>query len=131
MALGVFASEASASTAVGEGWLRGLQTDRAASEQVRPWHFERRLGARTVEVSVSWTECRRRPAATVTKQIVERPGRAIITTTVHVPTRPAGTACLRLRAKQNVRVRLQTPDAQLKLYDGSYSPPKLRWPRGG
>lgn len=131
MALGFFGPEVSPSPAAGGGWARGLRTEAAASEQVRPWHFKKLLGARTVEVAVSWTACRRHPAATIKKQIVERPGRAIITTTVNVPTPPAGTACLRLRSKRNIRVQLERPVSQLRLYDGSYSPPKLRWPRGG
>lgn len=104
-----------------------MTADRAGTTTAHPWHFRRRLGVRTVEISVSWAACVRRPASTIQKHVIEHPGRAVITTIVQVPTPPPGTACLKLRQKRNIRVRLGTPVAQLKLYDGSYSPPKLRW----
>jgi hypothetical protein len=110
-------------------FVRGVTADRAGTTTARPWHFRRRLDVRTVEISTSWTACSRRPASTIEKHVIEHPGRAVITTIVHVPAPPPGTACLRLRQRRNIRVRLGTPVVQLKLYDGSYSPPKLRWPQ--
>jgi hypothetical protein len=110
-------------------FVRGVTTDRAGTTTARPWHFRRRLSVRTVEISVGWTACGRRPDSKIEKHVIEHPGRAVITTLVRVPALPPGTACLRLRQRRNIRVRLRTPVSQHKLYDGSYSPPKLRWPR--
>jgi hypothetical protein len=111
------------------GFVRSATADRAGTTTARPWHFRRRLGVRTVELAVSWTACSRQPASTVRTHLIEHPGRAVITTLVHVPARPPATPCLKQRQRRNIRVRLGAPVAQLKLYDGSYSPPKLRWPR--
>jgi hypothetical protein len=110
-------------------FVRDVIADHAGISTARPWHFRRRLGFRTVEIAVSWTACNRRPASTIRTRVIERPGRAVITTLVHVPAPPTGTPCLRQRQRRNIRVRLAMPVAQLKLYDGSYSPPRLRWPK--
>lgn len=110
-------------------FVRGVTADRAGTTTARPWHFRQLLGARTVEISVSWTACSQRPAANIEKHVIEHPGRVVITTIVHVPAPPPGTGCLRSRQRRNIRVQLRMPVAQRKLYDGSYSPPKLRWPQ--
>jgi hypothetical protein len=47
---------------------------------------------------------------------------------VHVPAHPPGTPCQRSRRRGSIRVHLRRPVAKLKLYDGSYTPPRLRWP---
>lgn len=111
-------------------FVRGVSADRTRpTTAARPWHFRRRLGVRTIEIAVSWTACSRRPAATVRTHVIEHPGRAVITTFVHIPALPPATPCFRQRQRRNIRVQLGPPVAQLKLYDGSYSPPKPRWPK--
>lgn len=102
--------------------------DSSGAATARPWHFRRQLGRSTVEISVSWAACRR-TVPKIKVRVVERPHRAVITTRVHVPARPPGTSCLRLRGRRSIRVRLGRPVAGLKLFDGSFSPPKLRWPK--
>jgi len=103
--------------------------DETETNVVGHWHFRRQLGRMTVEISVGWTTCTRQQASVIRVQTVERPSRAVITARVRIPTPPPATPCLRQRRIQNIRVRLRTPVSRLKLYDGSYSPPKLRWPK--
>jgi len=110
---------------------KASSTSRAGTTVARPWQFERKLGAKTVEISLSWTDCGRRPAPTRRAKVVERPGRAIITALVHTPASSPGTPCKRVRKKGKIRVRLDRPISSLKLYDGSFTPPKLRWPESG
>jgi hypothetical protein len=93
----------------------------------RPWYFRQQLGRLTVEIFVTWPSCSLKTVPTIHADVIERPGRAVITTRVYVPPPPPG-KCLRLLRRQDIRVRLDRPVAALKLFDGSYSPPRLRWP---
>jgi hypothetical protein len=105
----------------------GVADLRAGAGTARPWHFRRTVGERTVEISVGWGACSRKPAPTIEGKVTRRPGQAVITVFVEVPSPPPDTPCQRLRLKRNIRVQIGTPVDQLKLYDGSFSPPKLRW----
>lgn len=92
-----------------------------------PWHFDRRLGARTIQIDVSFGACARQPSPAISPRVVERPGRAVITAFVRLPPQPPATKCLRLRLERRLRVRLGSPVAALVLYDGSFSPPRIRY----
>jgi hypothetical protein len=64
------------------------------------------------------------------KTVVERPGRAVITISERpVPVNP-GSHCLKSRGRSELRVRLGAPISELDLYDGSASPPQLRFSNG-
>lgn len=99
------------------------------SARARPWHFGRQLGRLTVEISVGWRACSRATVPTIRAYVVRRPGRAVITTRVHAPPHSPDSPCMRLLGVRNIRVRLDVPVSRLKLFDGSFSPPKLRWPK--
>jgi hypothetical protein len=104
---------------------------RATVGTARPWHFRHTVGERTVEISVGWGACSRKPAPTIESKVRRRPGEAVITVFVEVPSPPPDTPCQRLRLKRNIRVQIGMPVDQLKLYDGSFSPPRLRWSGSG
>ncbi len=92
-----------------------------------PWHLRRMLGLRTIKVAIGWTSCGR-SAPTIHADVVERPGRAVITTLARSQPLPPGTACLKMRGIAYKQIRLGAPVADLKLFDGSYAPPRLRSP---
>lgn len=100
-----------------------------ATDHARPWHLERNLGKKSVEISFSWIDCGEHSTPSKHAQVVERPGRAIVTALVHVPAHPPGTPCQRARRRGSIHVHLRRPVAKLKLYDGSYTPPRLRSPK--
>lgn len=100
----------------------------AQSSEPRPWHFQRVLGSKTIEITVGFVACSRQSAPVIRPKVIERSERVVITTLVYPRSVPPGTRCLRLRGKRHLRVKLGAPVSHLKLFDGSYSPPKLRWP---
>jgi hypothetical protein len=95
----------------------------------KPWRFVRRLGRSTVELSFAIGICSKETVPKIHPRVRERPGRAVITIWVSIPEAPAGTPCMRSLKKRKIRVKLGKPITKLKLFDGSHSPPILRWPR--
>lgn len=92
------------------------------------WKFHRTLGAQTVELSVGWTACKAEFAPTFRKYVTESPGRATITIFEEASEVPPGTHCFKSRGTHRLRVRLDRKIEKLMVFDGSFSPPKLRWP---
>lgn len=98
-----------------------------ATAQTHPWKFNRRLGKHAVVIKVGWTACTRGTIPRIRIRVRQKPGRAMITAIVHRRSPPPATKCLRLRGRKKIRVRLRGDVSGLKLFDGSFSPPKLRW----
>ncbi len=94
------------------------------------WKFRRILGERTAELSVGWTACKREFQPTFRIHVTEKRRRATITIFERAHRVPSGTRCFRSRGKSPLRVRLNRPVEDLKLLDGSTSPPTLRFTGG-
>jgi hypothetical protein len=106
----------------------GRSSAMASTSTARPWQFAQRLGRSKVELSFVVSVCNKQTVPEVRSKVVERPGRAVITILVSVSDPPPGTLCLRSLRRKKINLQLGAPLATLKLFDGSYSPPKRRWP---
>jgi hypothetical protein len=91
------------------------------------WKFHRTMGTRTIELSVGWTACNADLVPTFRKYVTESHGRATITILEEAREVPAGTRCFKSRGTRRLRVRLDQQFEKLKVFDGSFSPPALRF----
>jgi hypothetical protein len=93
------------------------------------WKFKSVLGRHSIEISVGWSSCAGGPPA-VRPQVSQGRGRAVIT--IHrIPATEAPGPCLKSRGVHLMRIRLAGAVADLQIYDGSSSPPALRFPVPG
>jgi hypothetical protein len=104
-----------------------VEADPANGGTAHPWKFQRILGASTVELSVGWTACNPELVPRFRKSVTESRGRAKITIFEKAREVPPGTHCVRSRGKTRLRVRLHQQLEKLKVFDGSSSPPVLRF----
>jgi hypothetical protein len=93
--------------------------------KVLPWKLKRRIGPRAVEIAVPFAAC---AGISITTHVVERPGRAIVTAYGELPEHHNPGRCLKARGVEDLKVRLHARVADLELFDGSQSPPRLRRP---
>jgi hypothetical protein len=91
------------------------------------WKFHGTLGVRTVEISVGWVACKAGLGPMIHKYVTEGRGRATITILEKAQEIPPGTRCFRSRGTRELRVRLGQRIERVKIYDGSSSPPMLRY----
>lgn len=104
-------------------------TGRLASPVGTPhvWKFHGTLGAHTVKMSVSWIACQAGLGPRIQKHVTGSRGRTTITIFEKAREIPPGTPCLRSRGTHQLRVRLGQQVEKIKIYDGSVSPPVLRF----
>ena len=107
-------------------WYRNLGGEEV---EVRPWHFDRLLGTRTIDATVGFIACTRKSKPAIQPRIVERSRRAVVTMVLHLRPVPPGTRCLRLRGRRHIYIQFNSAVNRLKLFDGYFVPPKLRWPQ--
>jgi hypothetical protein len=108
------------------GGSRSAAGAEAASASAHPWKFRRIVGARTFELAVGWIACNRQLMPKFESKVTERPGRAIVTVIERMAD-ASGVRCLKVRGSHHMRIRLRAPVRGLTLFDGSSSPPTLRF----
>jgi hypothetical protein len=104
----------------------GYGTEPEETVRPHPWKFKRQIGARTVVIRVGWVSCTHK-APIIRLEIERHRGRAIITAIERSLAVPPVTGCLKSRGYTELKVQLPVDVSRLRLFDGSYSPPKLRW----
>lgn len=98
-----------------------------SGETAHAWKFQGLLGERTIELSVGWTACKADLSPKFRKSVTEGRGRATITIFEEAREVPPGTHCFRSRGIRRLRVRFGQQVEKIKIYDGSSSPPALRF----
>lgn len=104
-----------------------VEANPANGGTAHPWKFQGILGTSTVELSVGWTACNPELVPKFRKSVTESRGRTTITIFEEAREVSPGTRCLRSRGNTRLRVRLHQRLKKLKVFDGSSSPPVLRF----
>jgi hypothetical protein len=93
------------------------------------WQVSSTQGASvSIGLTVPYCQFRRKPRIRHIK-VDESSKTAVITVVVAFPRHDAKGNCFGVQLLLGRKIRLEHPVSTLKLYDGSRSPPALRWPR--